>query len=160
MGRIIKVKWVSPPRGWCKLNSDGMRTSDGQSGCVGVIRGDEGEWIRGFTCKLEDCNAFNAEIEGITIGLQICWELGLKKIVAESDASVVVEAINNMVYNSGCNWGLEKICELLKRDWQIEVQHTYREGNRASNKMAKLRMKQAQGMTVWNTPPSEVCEIR
>lgn len=51
-----------PPRGWCKLNVDGMRTYEGIAGFGDVIKGDEGEWLRGFSCKLENYDALAAEV--------------------------------------------------------------------------------------------------
>lgn len=59
---IQMVKWEKPELGWCKVNTDGATFDSGLAGCGGVIRGDQGEWIRGSSCKLGPCNAKMAEV--------------------------------------------------------------------------------------------------
>jgi len=49
----VGVKWDPPNEGWVALNTDGTaRGNPGQAGAGGVIRGDRGEWIAGFSENL------------------------------------------------------------------------------------------------------------
>ena len=90
-GVVTGTSWKPPQMGWCKLNADGMTSSLGWGGCGGVIRGDEGGWIQGFTMKLNTSNAHEAEAWGILKGLQLCWNMGIRKLEVESDAKNIVQ---------------------------------------------------------------------
>ena len=44
------IKWVSPPLGWFKLNTDGSSLGNpGLEGGGGVIRNYVGDWVGGFS---------------------------------------------------------------------------------------------------------------
>ncbi|GAU11815.1 hypothetical protein TSUD_75660 [Trifolium subterraneum] len=45
---IAMIRWTTPRDEFIKLNTDGACKLDGSAGCGGVIRGSQGEWIRGF----------------------------------------------------------------------------------------------------------------
>jgi hypothetical protein len=45
---VIHVGWKPPLNGWVCLNVDGA-CKDGVIGCGGVIRGNSGEWLHGFS---------------------------------------------------------------------------------------------------------------
>lgn len=110
------ISWKKPEPCWCKVNTDGMVLDTALSGCGGVIKGDQGEWLRGFSCKLESCNAKIAEMWGILEGMKLAWETGFKKVIVESDAEQVVGEINTKQEISGCYFIGSQIQEMLKRN--------------------------------------------
>ncbi|GAU43243.1 hypothetical protein TSUD_241340 [Trifolium subterraneum] len=67
---VVMVGWKYPPSGWVKLNTDGSCRKDGRSGCGGVIRGSEGEWIGGFAKFVGRSNVYVAELWGVFEGLK------------------------------------------------------------------------------------------
>jgi hypothetical protein len=62
---LALIKWHAPKEGFIKINTDGACRSDQLAGCGGVIRGSQGEWIRGFAKNVGRCNAFMAELWGV-----------------------------------------------------------------------------------------------
>lgn len=58
-----RVRWVPPPPGWVKINSDGAsRGNPSPSGCGGLIRDERGKWLRGFYHYFGLCDAYTAEL--------------------------------------------------------------------------------------------------
>jgi len=84
------IRWDPPPEGWVLLNTDGA--SKGNPGVVvgGVIRGDRGEWIQGFSENFGVCTSMKAELKAVLCGLCMARELGRKKIWLQADSMVIV----------------------------------------------------------------------
>ena len=113
--------------------------SIGEAGCGGVIRGDCGEWLRGFSMKLKGCSVITAEARGVYERLKLCWSMGFKKVEVECDALRIVECINNQTDEAEIRWLIQEIRELVSRDWQVQVKHVYREANRCADQLARLK---------------------
>ena len=57
----IWVRWEPPERGWKVLNIDGAVSGNpARAGAGGVIRGEDGEWILGFSEKVGQCSVTKA----------------------------------------------------------------------------------------------------
>lgn len=72
----VYIRWIFPPCGWYKLNSDGA--SKGNlvgAGCGGLVRDDAGTWVKGFGMHLGHCSAFTAELWGSLFlrALKMAW---------------------------------------------------------------------------------------
>lgn len=65
----IKVRWLPPPLSWFKLNSDG--SSMGNSGLVGgggLIRNEDGEWVKGYVRAISCATSVAAELWALRDG--------------------------------------------------------------------------------------------
>ena len=60
---MLKENRSSKPHssGWLKLNVDGALKGQGEGGCVGVLRDEEGRWNMGFSSKLMSADSVEAE---------------------------------------------------------------------------------------------------
>lgn len=153
---IADVKWQIPPRGWVKVNVDGSFIREGIGGCGGVVRGHAGEWIKGFSIKLEEPIQIATEVAAVLEGLKLCWDLQLRKVIVESDDKEVVEAIQGKRQICACKDLWEQICELSNRDWNVTFDHVLRESNECANKLAAVSIKQREKCRHWNQPPKSV----
>lgn len=135
---------------------DGSFTRDGRGGCGGVVRGDNGEWIKGFSVKLEEPLQIATEITAIVEGLNPCWDLKFSKVIVECDDKGVVDAIHNKLPIHGCHDLWEQIMELLSREWTVCIDHTFHESNESANKLAAVSIKQKERRRLWHQPPSSV----
>lgn len=133
--------------------------SNSKAGGGGVLRGNEGEWIKGFSFKAYVPAPTITEVRAIVEGLKICWALGIHKIIVESVAKLVIEAINQRRQIAGCRELLCEIEEMQRRGWQLIFNHVYREGNRSAHCMARVSLKQREETRIWETPPSCSCQI-
>jgi hypothetical protein len=70
----IYVGWSKPPDGCIKLNSDGACKGGGElARCGGLFRNSEGRWIKGYTKKIEACDALHAKMWGLYLDLKMVW---------------------------------------------------------------------------------------
>lgn len=110
------ISWKAPKQGWCKLNIDGIFSQVEEAGCEGMIHGDCGEWLKGYTLKLVVADVAEAKAWGVIEGLELCWDLGLRKIDVESDALEIVEAIKKNALIVDNRYVTMRMRELLKKD--------------------------------------------
>ncbi|MCH81661.1 ribonuclease H protein [Trifolium medium] len=67
---------------------------------MNVIRGSQGEWIRGFAKKVGSCNAFVAELWGVLKGLRCVSMMGFTKVELNIDSSSVVQVLKGRKVDS------------------------------------------------------------
>lgn len=126
----------------------------GRAGYGGVLRNSKGEWLTGFSGPIEFAigfaNSLEAELEAIKHGLLFAWEDGYKQISCRSDCTQALTLIREYQPNNDPQPFLmiqqniqviKEIEELISRDWMVELSHTFREGNKCADYMAKLGAK-------------------
>ena len=90
------IKWERPESGWLKLNTDGSFDDLlGNAGGGGLIRDEQGQWVAGFTRKIGKTNSFMVKAWALRDGLVLCNQMKVSKVIVESDAKAVVDALNN-----------------------------------------------------------------
>lgn len=93
---IVPVGWEKPPRGWMKLNSDGLVLRNlRRAGGGGLIQDHDGSWVKGYARGLGHTNSIMAELWALRDGLVLAKEMGLNNLVIELDALSVVILMNN-----------------------------------------------------------------
>ncbi|KAE8700719.1 hypothetical protein F3Y22_tig00110556pilonHSYRG00635 [Hibiscus syriacus] len=120
------IQWTIPPDEWVKVNTDGARNNqNGYATCSGIIRNNQGEWIRGFEKPKVIVETDNAE------AFQLC-STGRRRMPAPTI--------------------MQHIEELVNRSWEAFSQ-TRREANRIADELAKLvRQDDFEGI-VFQEPP-------
>lgn len=134
------MKWMKPPLGWFKLNTDGSSIQQRKvAGGGGVLRDGFGNWVVGFSIGFDFRSSVFAELSALRGGLIIAKSLGIKKIVVELDAKVVVSLItNSSKTKKSINSTVMDCKNLLQGFEEYIIQHTYREGNRVADVLAKM----------------------
>jgi ribonuclease HI len=133
------VGWSPPGDGWVALNTDGAENSDHKYGCGGLMRGSSGEWLGGFAKGLGDCSIESAELWGAWEGLELAWNLGFKQVELRMDALNVVKMLNREKVVTSFGWNLcKRIWRLVELDWEVQIRHTYREGNICADSLAHM----------------------
>ena len=132
--------WSPPRQDWYKINTDGVVFRD--IGCCGsgvVIRNEEGQ-IMGAMSKRWDLplGALEIEAKAVEDGVQLAWDLGLKRIIIESDSQTVVNAIRDQsVVLSSIQHVIEGIGVDLRWFDAWKVSHICRETNSAAHILAR-----------------------
>jgi len=76
------------------LNTDGAsKGNPGKAGGGGVIRGNTGEWIRGFGESMGSCTVMKAEIKAVLRGLKIAKSLDIQQLRVQVDSSTLVRLL-------------------------------------------------------------------
>lgn len=93
--QVKYVSWSFPPDGWYKLNTDGAsKGNQGEAGRGGLIKDDSVSWISGFVLKIGYCSTYNAEVWSILRGIQLALDLGIHRLLVESDSASAIASIS------------------------------------------------------------------
>ena len=135
------IGWKRPLDGWVKLNCDGACKGNGELvGCGGLLRQPDGTWIKGFSRKIGVRDALHAEMWGLYLGLDMAWGEGIPHLIVESDSKVIDMVTNNCKINGTIPSLVQRIQEILRREWHTQVIHTWREGNRCADWLANFSL--------------------
>lgn len=83
---IENIHWQPPSLGWIRLNMDGASKGEGIAGCGGVLRGDSGECICGFSKGLGAYSAYVAELWGVFEDLKFALSHGFLTVEFHVDS--------------------------------------------------------------------------
>ena len=148
--RVIEVRWLPPPPGWMKCNTDG--SSDGAPGpstAAGLFRNSRGFVHYCYVLKIGNLYAFEAELIAVMRGIQIAREKGWNKLWLESDSTYVVQLF--LTRSVEVPWKYKNrwrnVLHLLST-MTFQVTNIYREGNAVADALSKHLTEQ-----VWNGYP-------
>lgn len=130
--RIIKqVRWEKPRSRWLKLNTDGSYDDSlGNAGGGGVIIDEYGNWVVGFTRKVERASSFITKAWALRDDLLLCIQMNLSDVIVKLDAKALVDALNNPAYANSVISPLFDDCrQLATQIPRIIFRHIYCEAN-------------------------------
>jgi ribonuclease HI len=157
---IENIHWQPPSLGWIRLNTDGASKGEDIAGCGGVLRGNNGEWICGFSKGLGACSAYVAELWGVFEGLKLALSHGFLRVELHVDSKVVVNTISFAKGGSSTGWTLvQNIRRLLELDWEVKICHSYREANFCADALANLACDGGFTMILYEQCPAQVRSI-
>ncbi|CAI0435346.1 unnamed protein product [Linum tenue] len=135
---LRQLHWTPPPTGWVCVNTDGsVRQPESKAAAGGLIRDELGRCRGAFTANLGVCTITRAELVGAIHGLKMAWDQGHKKVQLLLDSITAIRILsagekqNQRYYNI-----TRQFQELINRNWEVQVSHTYRECNRAADFLA------------------------
>ncbi|XP_073051225.1 uncharacterized protein [Primulina eburnea] len=155
------VRWTPPPPGWKSLNVDGScNHKSHKAGGGGILRDELGDWISGFTHNIGWCSVEEAELWAVRKGLELAWNSGYKKIVLGLDSAKVLQWLKKEEVPCSSVLNLLSTCfNILNREWEVRINHIYREQNRAADYLASEAKKYQRGYRdIW-TPPKGLEDI-
>ena len=122
---------MRPERGWFKINTDGSSIGNPEkAGGGGVLRADNGAWIKAYSRNTGHTTSLLAELWAIRDGLSMCIDLGINALIVKSDAT---------------NASLVADCRLLLSQIpQVKVLHCFREANCCVDALARIGTYQIQ----------------
>ncbi|PNX93234.1 ribonuclease H [Trifolium pratense] len=152
------VTWSKPVEGTMCLNVDGSLLGvTNKAGYGGLIRDNNGVFISGFYGAATVQSILFAELMVVLHGLQICWESGFRRISCFSDSLQTVNLIWEGVsaHHRFAN-EVFSIRQLIARDWEVVIDHTFRKGNACADMLAKIGALSTSPLVTISTPPSEL----
>ncbi|PKI44606.1 hypothetical protein CRG98_034961 [Punica granatum] len=94
----------------------------------------------GFAQNIGFANAVAAELWAVKSGLDMVWDLGVRRLVLEVDSEVVLTMLRVLQSNRDfAVWHeaiLKDIRSLIQRDWTVVIQHVYGKGNMCDDCLA------------------------
>ncbi|CAN1160447.1 Putative ribonuclease H protein At1g65750, partial [Linum perenne] len=136
--RETLLKWIPAPDDWITVNCDGsVIHPHGQAAAGGILRDSSGRRLAVFAANLGACTITRAELRAAAIGLELAWEMQVRKVHLQIDSSSSVLAITNP-HQVDHRHGhiLQHIRNLMQRNWTVTVSHIFRERNRVADLLA------------------------
>ena len=135
----LQVKWLLPPSGWAKLNTDGSSFGNpGPAGGGGVIRDSLGTWIQGFSRSIGFATSVQTELRALLDGLLMAIELDIQYLEIEMDSLVAIDLIlDNKSTNVFLSSMVHDCRSLMDKFVRFSLRHVYREANGCADLLAK-----------------------
>ena len=154
------ITWMTPTDTWLKINSDGSVRNHNIAACGGILRDADGNHVRSFATNIGFCPVVVAELRDAYRGLNIAWSLGYTRVILEMDSSCVISRIlKQLDIRHPYAMLIRKIHYLISQNWVVQVQHVFREANRAADFMATKGHELHLGMTIFCDPPVGLSSI-
>lgn len=113
----------------------------------GLLRVALGWWQGGFIQNIGQAFALIAELWEFSLGLRLAWNMRLRQVLLEIESKSVAELLLARV-ECHRHWSLVRpIKQLLDRNWKVEVQHIYREGNKCADRFANIALGNPLGVS-------------
>ncbi|GAU44764.1 hypothetical protein TSUD_246570 [Trifolium subterraneum] len=137
---LFFIGWKQPQEGWIKLNCDGAhKSSINLSGCGGLLRDNNGNCLSSFARKIGSCDALQAEMWGMYIGMNLARRQGITHLQVESDSKMLVDMVTgNCNVNENIPTLIKCIRSLKNMNWHVQFNHKWREGNRSVDWLANF----------------------
>ncbi|CAN1136214.1 Putative ribonuclease H protein At1g65750 [Linum perenne] len=88
------LRWIPAPDKWLKVNCDGsVIQPNGLATTGGIICNSFGPRLGVFVANLGSCTITRAELCATSIGLEMAWNMGARKVHLQVDSLVTVLAI-------------------------------------------------------------------
>ncbi|CAN1837968.1 Putative ribonuclease H protein At1g65750 [Linum perenne] len=105
--RELRIAWEPAPDPWITLNADGS-----------------------FKRNLGTCSITRADLSSAVECLELAWKKGHRKVSLQLDSKCVVQILNNLTDLDHQHFSLvTRFNDLIQRDWEVNVQHIFREAN-------------------------------
>ena len=158
---IIQVAWLPPGDDWVKLNTDGSR--DGNMDTIaagGVLRNNRKMWLQGFSLRKGSGSVLEAELWGMYEGLSMAWKSGYRNIVVESDSLSTIQLLAKIPDPLHPLLSIIQSCKhLISAEWNCNVVHAFREGNRLADGLARMGHTLELGLHLFEEPPIGIKDI-
>ncbi|CAN0906062.1 Putative ribonuclease H protein At1g65750 [Linum grandiflorum] len=134
----VLVGWNAAPSDFVTVNTDGsviQPNSDAAAG--GIFRDSQGKVLHTFAANLGRCTITRAELRGAIFGLRLAWDHGFRKVILQLDSRCAISGLlgdpPDDFRHLSCILAAK---QLLDRDWDVRITHTFREGNRVADALA------------------------
>lgn len=106
----------------------------------GLIRSHSGSWITRFSCFEGYGNCLLAKLLAVKRGLKQAWEGGFRRVFLETDSQDVVSALLHKNHDHLHMHAsvVKEIVELMNLNWNVKINHIFREANVVADKLAKM----------------------
>lgn len=92
--------------------------------------------------------------------MEYAWQNNRSRVIIETDSELATKWIERVEITNPFAHNLVRMCwQSMDQDWDIVFLHSYREGNKAADFLAKLACTHRQGMIIYAQPPPNMEQI-
>ncbi|MQL76353.1 hypothetical protein Taro_008743 [Colocasia esculenta] len=157
------ARWLTPPPGRLKLNTDGaLNLKSDEAGGGGIIRDHNGQMCGAFASPYHGLHtSLVAEALALRDGLRMCSNMGIYNVMVETDSLSLVQIVTNQISRQ---WDLSFILReiaVIAEQVKAEIVHTPREGNKLTDSLAGYAVSCAHFSfwDSWANLPNSVLDI-
>ncbi|KAK7290057.1 hypothetical protein RIF29_04205 [Crotalaria pallida] len=123
--QIRWISWEKPPPGFIAVSVDfNCLGNPNPVGLGGLLRDENGQWLRGFSGHFGISNNLHVERATIFHGLEAVWNHGARKVICFSDCLDALRLVENDPRNVHHYVALlHDIYELKERSWELSFKH-------------------------------------
>lgn len=147
--------WRHPRAGLIKFNTDASIVKETGLAFTGILgRNDKGELVGGITKMFPTRSPLMAEALGLQEAMQFAVNLGVSKVVFESDNLQLIKACRKEVKVGEISGVIQDILKIKMEFFQCGFTWVPRQGNEAAHTLAMMaRQKILSTNWSWNLPP-------
>ena len=153
----VSNHWHSPSSGFLKINVDGAFSPLSKEATIGMICRDESGWFKwGFVDKIKSLSAFMTEALALKRALLIAIDLGLNKVIFESDSLFFIQSVQSKrpdLHDWRSRGMVQDIIKLLASNVGFTVYYVPRKCNAAADCIAAESYKRVYP-SGWVSKPS------
>ncbi|CAM0907844.1 unnamed protein product [Alopecurus aequalis] len=133
------LHWSPPPKGWCKLNTDGSFGAEGDAGAGMVVRDHSGDIILSACRQLLSCrDALQAELSAVMEGLSLALQWCNQPLIIETDCLEILKLLHTVEVDRSAYMATVEEIKSLMNVRQVCITHVKRCQNTSSHFMANL----------------------
>ena len=159
--RNLPISWAKPNPGWHKLNTDAsVLSSLSFASGGGLLRDSCASWVQSFTKKIGTTNYLLVELWALKDGFSMARNMCVEKLIVNVDALEVVNLLSNTKATNQLTQPIVDACRTILQAFQeVQLQHCYRETNKAADFHAKLGRSLSKPFVYYMTPPFGITEV-
>ena len=154
-------RWETPPRGVFKINANGATSNLGKNSSIGVIIRDCNGHVVAALYKYLQGRFAADQVEALAVeqGVLLAQELQLSRVIVESDALAVIQAINDNTTGSDLGHILQGVLLVCESFESCNFKHLSRDFNAVAHELAQLA-RRSETSYKWNgVTPAEVSRL-
>lgn len=111
-----------------------------------------------FAANCGIASSTKAELLAVMKGLALAWNKGHKRVILEVDSMVVTRSLLGEINPSSPYYHVIRRCrELLeKQEWEVVVQHCYRQANRSADWLANYGVGLSPKLVIMEAAPTSL----
>ena len=158
--RPASSSWTPPPLGVFKVNVDGASSDQEGSSSVGVvIRDSSGQVMAALCLPLQShFSAALTEVFALEQGVLFAQELQLPRVIFESDALAVIQAVNDKATGSFYGYLIQGILQICESFESCHFKHLNRRFNLVAHELAQ-HARRTGIYQIWKGVAPSLCSV-
>lgn len=125
--------------------------------CGGILRDSSGDFLFGFSHKIDLYTSLEVELWGLYHDLNLAWGKGYRNIIVESN---FVQAISDLNCNAHSLFHLtESNHNICSREANISWCHVHRESNKVADILARKGVNMLEICSIYSSPSSLISKV-
>lgn len=112
----------------------------------------------GFSGLVDWSSITHTELMTLLTDISLCWDEGFWKIKCFTDSleTIRLHKEANTIFHLLYGNEVALLRDLLNRDWEMHIKHTYREGKFCADRFANMGARSDSALIICRNPPTDL----